>query len=99
MFCESCGASCNATAKFCNSCGSSLKDGNKNNNLPSNTSGFSATMTFEEFLKRKASSNQSNDEEQTFKAIQKRKSNERTKSIKKKDEIVKVCLMVINYYF
>ena len=79
MFCESCGVSCNATAKFCN------------------TSGFSATMTFEEFLK--ASSNQSNDEEQTFKAIQKRKSNERTKSIKKKDEIVKVCLMVINYYF
>ena len=56
-------------------------------------------MTFEEFLKRKASSNQSNDEEQIFKANQKRKSNERTKSIKKKDEIVKVCLMVINYYF
>ena len=99
MFCESCGVSCNATAKFFNSCGSSLKDGNINNNLPSNTSGFSTTMTFEEFLKRKASSNQSNDEEQTFKAIQKRKSNEQAKSIKKKDEIVKVCLMVINYYF
>ena len=76
-----------------------LAYGRRSKNLPSNTSGFSATMTFEEFLKRKASSNQSNDEEQTFKAIQKRKSNERTKSIKKKDEIVKVCLMVINYYF
>jgi hypothetical protein len=107
MFCQSCGSTANSTANFCNSCGSSLKDGNNTKELPSNasgiknnfnTSGASTTMSFEEFLERRAASNQSNDQEQTFKAIQKRKSNERTKSIKKKkDEIVKVCTVIVLY--
>ena len=85
---------------FCNSCGSSLKDGNNTKKLSSSASGTSAaTLSFEEFLEKRAASSQSHEQEQTFNAIQKRKSNERTKSIKKKDEIVKVCVIVINSYF
>ena len=103
MFCQSCGVSCNSTANFCNTCGASLKNGDKSNitkKLPSNTSSPTVTLSFEEFLERRATSNQSNDQEQTFNDIQKRKSKERTKSIKrKKDEIVKVSVLVTNTYF
>ena len=65
--------------------------------MSNNTSGGFATVTFEKFLKR-AAGNESKDQEQTFKAIQKRKSNERIKSVKKKkEEIVKVCLSFVTY--
>ncbi len=84
MFCQSCGVACNSTANFCNFCGSSLKDGNSTKKLSSSASGASATLSFEEFLEKRAASSQSHDQEQTFNAIQKRKSNERTKSIKKR---------------
>ena len=95
MFCQKCGTPCDSAANFCNSCGASLKDGSSQE-LTTNTNASSATMSFEKFLKtRKAAiptSNLSiNMNDQTFQDVQKRKSNERSKSIKKKkEEIVKV---------
>ena len=86
MFCQKCGIPCNnSSANFCNSCGASLKE------LTTNTNASLRTLSFEKFLKTRKESNLSISNDPTFQDLQKRKSTERSKSIKKKkEEIVKV---------
>lgn len=103
MFCQSCGISCHEDANFCKSCGTALitdsskreRDHHSNVNIQqpaSRSNSTSQPLSFKAYMENR---NVSQNQDTSFTAVQKRKTDERTHSIKKrvkKSEIVQVSL-------
>ncbi|XP_028409486.1 uncharacterized protein LOC114532099 [Dendronephthya gigantea] len=88
MFCQTCGTSCQKNANFCETCGTALitNDGKKEKDGNST----SQPLSFKEYME---SRHVSQKQDMSFTAMQKRKTNERSQSIKKrakKNEIVQI---------